>query len=97
MARPKKAAAKKVAAEPKEKKVIITPEQIQKLRSISSLIADARRTVDNIEEVDTLVSAGFRAGKAYDMADKAEDMIDELINELDPVDYSDDYDDEDDY
>ncbi len=93
MARPKKAVAK--VTEPKEKKVIITKEQIETLRKISSLIGDARRTVDNIEEADTLVSAGFKAGKAYDMTDKAEDLVDALINELDPIDYT-EYDDSDD-
>lgn len=90
MARPKKTTAKVVVAESKETKVIITPEQIQKLRNALELISDARRTIDSIEEADTLTSAGFKAGKAYNMTDKAEDVIDSLINELDPTDYSDD-------
>ena len=94
MARPKKAVPKMVAA-PKEEKIVITKEQIERLRNALEMVTEARRVVDQIEEVETLVAAGFKAGKVYSLADKAEDMLNDVTNELDPFSYSDDEDEDD--
>jgi hypothetical protein len=89
MARPKKVAV--VATEtkpPKEKKIVITREQLDLLTKASEQVTEARRAMDSIRGADTVAEIGFIAGQAYFAVNQVEDVLDELINDLTPEDDS---------
>lgn len=87
MARAKKAVAKTVAeVKPKEKRITLTSEQFEALKSASELISEARRELHDFD-ADNLAKAGFIAGQAFVALNKAEDVLDEVIDEIDPTDY----------
>ena len=86
MARLKKAeVAAKPAAEvkPKEKKIVLTTEQFKSMREASESISDARRILDNLEDGENISAFAFAAGKAYASINRAEDLIDSILNEFD--------------
>lgn len=87
MARPKKVAL--MAAEtkqPKEKKIVITREQLDLLTKASEQVTEARRAMDSISDANTIAEIGFIAGQAYFAVNQVEDVLDELINDLTPED-----------
>ena len=87
MARPKKVVAAKVA--PKELTYTLTKEQFEVLRTAASLISEARRELSGFD-AENLAHAGFIAGQAFVVLNKAEDLVDELVS-----DFTSDDDDED--
>lgn len=87
MARTTKAVA--VTAEtkqPKEKKITLTREQFNALSKASEQIAGARRALKDVGEAETLAHIGFIAGQAYFAVNQVEDVLDEIINDIDPDD-----------
>lgn len=95
MARPKKGAAKKeVVAAPKPKTYTLNEEQFKMLQSASELISEARRELHSFEP-ENLAAAGFTAGQAYVSINKAEDIVDDLVNFFNEDDWSWDDDDDD--
>ena len=89
MARVKKAVAKTaVEVKPKEKKITLTSEQFEALKTATNDITSVRRLLSDMQEgIVDLAQAGFITGQAYQLANKAEDALDEMVNELDPTDY----------
>lgn len=94
MPRGRKPAAAKMSA-PKEEVIVLTKEQFAILQEASKLIGDARLAVHKIEDCETTATMAFTAGKAFVAADKAEDLIDDLIREINPNKEEDSWDDED--
>lgn len=92
----KPAAAKMAAPEKKEGSITLTKEQFETLRKASALIGDARATLNNLDDCETIAALAFGAGKAYLNADQAEDLLDDVIREVNPdsdLDWDDDDDD----
>lgn len=90
MPRPKKVAL--VATEtkpPKEKKIIITREQLDLLTKASEQVTDARRAMDAISRAETIAEIGFIAGQAFFAVNQVEDLLDDLVSDLTPEDESD--------
>lgn len=87
MARTKKAVS--VTAEtkqPKEKKITLTREQFDALSKASEQITEARRALNEIGEAETLAHIGFIAGQAFFAVNQVEDVLEEIINDIDPDD-----------
>ena len=84
MARPKKAAS--VAVEAEQPKITITREQFDALSKASQQITEARRALNEIGEAETLAHIGFIAGQAFFAVNQVEDVLDEIINDIDPDD-----------
>ena len=95
MPRGRKPAAAKMSAPKKEEVITLTKEQFETLQKVSELLGDARLMVHKIEDCETTATMAFAAGKAFVAADRAEDLIDDLISEIDPDKDVDDWDDED--
>lgn len=87
MARTKKAVA--VTAEtkqPKEKKINLTREQFDALLKASEQITEARRALNDVSDAETLAHIGFIAGQAYFAVNQVEDVLDDIINDINPDD-----------
>ena len=79
MARPKKVVAAKVA--PKELTYTLTKEQFESLKAAASLVSDARRELNGFD-AENLAHAGFIVGQAFVAINKAEDLVDDLVNDF---------------
>ena len=79
MARPKKVAAVKAA--PKEVTYTLTKEQFESLRAAASSISEARRELSGFD-AENLAHAGFIVGQAFVAINKAEDLVDDLVNDF---------------
>lgn len=87
MARPKKVAL--MAAEtkqPKEKKIVLTKEQLNLLTKASEQVTEARRAMDAVSRAESIAEIGFIAGQAFFAVNQVEDVLDDLINDLTPED-----------
>jgi hypothetical protein len=68
-----------------ETKVItLTEAQFEALKSIASLVNNSHRHLSSFDEVADLGAAGFYAGQAYALIDKADDDLDELLEAINP-------------
>lgn len=81
--------AKKTIPTP-DNSVIITKEQLETLRDISTDLMDIRRTLEDLEGEDNISVIMFKVGAMFNVAQKAETVIDELVDEVD-YDCGDDY------
>jgi len=52
------------------------------LAKVKSRVNDALNRISFIDEVETLSDAAFKAGRAYDNLDKANDKLEEMLNDL---------------
>lgn len=86
MPRTKKAASAAVEAKPREKKITLTRDQFDALSKASQQITEARRALNDVGEAETLAHIGFIAGQAYFAVNQVEDVLDEIINDIDPND-----------
>lgn len=95
MPRGRKPAAAKMAAPEKPVTIKLTMEQLETLKKASSLIGDARISIHCIEDCKSMANMAFAAGKAFVATNEAEDIIDDLIREIDPIKDEDSWEDED--
>lgn len=95
MPRGRKPAAAKMSAPKKEEVITLTKEQFETLRKVSELLGDARISIHRIEDCESMATMAFAAGKAFVATNEAEDIIDNLIREIDPIKDEDDWDDDD--
>jgi len=58
---------------------ILTNEQLQTLKDISSDLADIRRTLDNLKGEENISDIMFEVGRSYHLAYKCENDIDSLL------------------
>lgn len=58
---------------------ILTNEQLQTLKDISSDLADIRRTLDNLKGEENISDIMFEVGRSYHIASKCENDIDSLL------------------
>tara|TARA_R110000868_G_scaffold6255_2_gene35710 strand:+ start:1959 stop:2252 length:294 start_codon:yes stop_codon:yes gene_type:complete len=72
--------------QPKEKKITLTREQFDALSKASQQITEARRALNDVGEAETLAHIGFIAGQAFFAVNQVEDVLDEIINDIDPDD-----------
>ena len=61
---------------------ILTDEQLQTLKDLSTDLRNIRRTLENLEGEDNPSTIMFKVGAMYNVADKAETMIDELVDQF---------------
>ena len=61
---------------------ILTDEQLQTLKDLSTDLMNIRRTLENLEGEDNPSTIMFKVGAMYNVADKAETMIDELVDQF---------------
>ena len=71
--------AKKTIPTP-DNSVIITKEQLETLRDISTDLMNIRRTLEDLVGEDNLSVIMFKVGAMYNVADRAETIIDELVD-----------------
>jgi hypothetical protein len=84
--RPKKAQ----PTESPVRKPVLTKDQADQLRQILENTSQIRRTLGQLEDSDdlSLPKVMFAVGKAFKMADEAEDAISDLLGRLDESSYS---------
>jgi CRISPR/Cas system CSM-associated protein Csm2 small subunit len=73
-------------AEQKTKQIVLTKEQYDKLTDISTDINRAKNTLSDIGD-DTDMNErqiGYIAGKVFIVLDRLEDVLDEIIDQIDP-------------
>jgi len=58
---------------------ILTNEQLQTLKNISSDLADIRRALDGLKGEENISDIMFEVGKSYHIADKCENELDSLL------------------
>lgn len=58
---------------------IITEEQVQTLKDISSDLADIRRTLDNLKGEDNISDIMFDVGRSYHLTYECENELDTLL------------------
>jgi hypothetical protein len=61
---------------------ILTDKQLQTLKDLSTDLMNIRRTLENLEGEDNPSTIMFKVGAMYNVADKAETMIDELVDQF---------------
>ena len=66
---------------------ILTNEQLQTLKNISSDLADIRRTLDNLKGEENISDVMFDIGRSYHIASKCEDDIDSLLESYEDTCY----------
>ena len=87
MPRPKKVALVATEVKPaKEKKITLTRDQFDALLKASEQITEARRALNDVGEAETLAHIGFIAGQAYFAVNQVEDVLDDIINDINPDD-----------
>lgn len=87
MPRPKKVALVATETKPaKEKKITLTRDQFDALLKASEQITGARRALNDVGEAETLAHIGFIAGQAYFAVNQVEDVLDDIINDINPDD-----------
>ena len=69
---------------PTPKVITLTEAQLEAIRSISHLVNASRRHLSSFDEVADLGAAGFYAGQAYALIDKADDDLTELLEVISP-------------
>ena len=84
MARPKKVALVATETKPKEKKIVLTREQFESLKTAAEKVGEARRIINKIDEAETVAAVSFAAGRAFAEINLAEDLLDEIVNEVGP-------------
>lgn len=62
---------------------ILTKEQLQTLRDISTDLMNVRSTLEDLEGEDEISKIMFRIGMMYNVSSKAETILDELIDSYD--------------
>jgi hypothetical protein len=65
---------------------ILTKEQLQQLRELAGEIADIRRTLGDLEGEDDISKIMFQVGSTYVVASKAEDVIDNFLEQYEDED-----------
>ena len=58
---------------------ILTKEQLQTLKNISSDLADIRRTLDNLKGEENISDVMFDIGRSYHIAYECENELDTLL------------------
>lgn len=76
-----------IEATPKAR--ILTDEQLQILKDVATDLMKIRSELDDLEGEDNVSKIMFRVGMMYNVADKAETILDELVDS-----YNEDYCDE---
>jgi prefoldin subunit 5 len=66
---------------------ILTKEQLQQLRELAGEILDIRRTLEDLEGEDDISKIMFKVGSTYVVASKAEDIIDNFLEQHEDEDY----------
>ena len=59
---------------------ILTEEQLKTLRDLATDVMNIRRTLEELEGVEDLSTIMFKVGAMYNVADRAETIIDELVD-----------------
>ena len=72
--------ARKTTTESTPKARILTDEQLQIIRGIAIDLMDIRRTLGDLEGEDNISKIMFQVGSMYNVANKAETVIDELVD-----------------
>ena len=72
--------ARKTTTESTPKARILTDEQLQIIRGIATDLMDIRRTLGDLEGEDNISKIMFQVGSMYNVANKAETVIDELVD-----------------
>ena len=72
--------ARKTTTESTSKARILTDEQLQIIRGIAIDLMDIRRTLGDLEGEDNISKIMFQVGSMYNVANKAETVIDELVD-----------------
>lgn len=62
---------------------ILTKEQLQILRDISTDLMNIRTTLEDLEREEEITRVMFRVGMMYNVSSKAETILDELIDSYD--------------
>ena len=60
----------------------VTKEQIKKLREIEEHLSDIRRKLSDFDEYDTIAKMAFYAGEVFYLANNAEDVMCEVLEEI---------------
>ena len=77
---------KKATAVAKPQTFTLTKEQFQTLREIARDLMNIREELSDLEGNNDLSTIMFKVGSTYNVANKAETSIDELIDQLDGED-----------
>jgi hypothetical protein len=62
---------------------ILTKEQLQTIRDVATDLMVIRRTLEDLEGEDNISKIMFQIGAMYNVANKAETVIDELVDSYD--------------
>jgi prefoldin subunit 5 len=81
--------ATKKTTEVTPKTYALTVEQLQTLRDLANDLMTIRRTLEDLEGEDDPSKIMFNVGAMYNVSNKAETVIDELVRQCDDDDYDD--------
>jgi hypothetical protein len=74
--------ARKTTTEPTPKVYTLTEEQLQTLKDLAHDLMNIRSNLEDLEGEDNLSKVMFHVGAMYNVAEKAETVIDRLVDQF---------------